>query len=427
MSEGIRHRGWIVVSGALVVFMLGYGSLYSFGAFFSDLSRDFHANRADTSLVFALAACMTLSLGALSGPIADRLGPRVTVGFGSLLCAAGLWFAGSAHSLTQIYAAYIGVGIGIGCVYVPSIGAVQRWFVRRRAFASGIAVSGIGVGTLVLPPLAAFLIESHGWRAAYRVFALAMLAAGLIGVLCIEHSPERRAALVRRRSPVGPGPVSGPISAQAAGATLGQALRTRPFWLLYVASFAASFGLYIPFVHLAPYAVDHGLPKTFGVTLVGLIGVGSVCGRLLLGSTADRMGRRTSLAATFVGMILTILLWLGGPYPVLLVCFALVFGVFYGGFVALLPSVVMDYFGGRNVSAIIGALYTSAGVGTLFGPTFAGYAFDVTGSYTAPILAAALANALAAVCVFFMADPHLVQTWATSSELGQPAGASRPS
>lgn len=417
MSEGIRHRGWIVVAGALIVLMLGYGSLYSFGAFFPDLSRDFHANRADTSLVFAVAACITLSLGALSGPVADRFGPRVTVGFGTVLCAGGLWFAGSAHGLGQIQAAYVALGVGIGCLYVPSIGAVQRWFVRRRAFASGIAVSGIGIGTLVLPPLAAFLIESHGWRAAYRVFALAMLAAGLIGVLCIEHSPERRAARAGD-----PGP-----AVDASGATLGQALRARPFWLLYAASFASSFGLFIPFVHLAPYAVDHGLGRTFGVTLVGLIGVGSVCGRLLLGSTADRMGRRTSLAATFVAMTLTILLWLGGPHPVLLIAFALIFGVFYGGFVALMPSVVMDYFGGRNVSAIIGALYTSAGVGTLFGPTFAGYAFDVTGSYTAPILGAALANALAAACVFFMADPHLAPTWAASSELGQPAGASHPS
>ena len=68
-----------------------------------------------------------------------------------------------ARSLVEVYAAYgLGVGLGVGCAYVPAIGAVQRWFVRRRGFASGLAVSGIGVGTLVMPPLATLLIDSPG-------------------------------------------------------------------------------------------------------------------------------------------------------------------------------------------------------------------------------------------------------------------------
>ena len=68
--------------------------------------------------------------------------------------------ASVARSLMEVYAAYgLGVGLGIGCSYVPAVGAVQRWFVRRRGFASGLAVSGIGVGTLVMPPVASFLIE----------------------------------------------------------------------------------------------------------------------------------------------------------------------------------------------------------------------------------------------------------------------------
>jgi OFA family oxalate/formate antiporter-like MFS transporter len=79
-----------------------------------------------------------------------------------------------------------------------------------------------------------------------------------------------------------------------------------------------------------------------------------------------------------------------------LAVFAFAFGVAYGGWVALLPSVVMDYFGGRNVSGIIGVLYSSVGFGTLIGPSAAGFAFDATHSYTLPIVASILANVFAA-------------------------------
>ncbi len=79
--------------------------------------------------------------------------------------------------------------------------------------------------------------------------------------------------------------------------------------------------------------------------------------------------------------------------------FAFVYGVFYGGWVAVLPAVVMDYFGGRNVSGIIGILYTSVAFGTLIGPSAAGFAFDLGHSYMVPILASAGANIIAAIII----------------------------
>ncbi|HSY55422.1 MAG TPA: MFS transporter, partial [Bradyrhizobium sp.] len=78
------------------------------------------------------------------------------------------------------------------------------------------------------------------------------------------------------------------------------------------------------------------------------------------------------------------------------------YGVFYGGWVAVLPAVVMDYFGGRNVSGIIGVLYTSAAIGTLIGPSAAGFAFDLSHSYELPIIASAATNVVAAVIVALM-------------------------
>lgn len=76
----------------------------------------------------------------------------------------------------------------------------------------------------------------------------------------------------------------------------------------------------------------------------------------------------------------------------------LIFGTCYGVFVAVQPPLAMDFFGARNVSGIIGALYTAAALSMLAGPPLAGYAFDMTRSYTASIVLSALLMVLAFVC-----------------------------
>jgi MFS family permease len=133
-----------------------------------------------------------------------------------------------------------------------------------------------------------------------------------------------------------------------------------------------------------------------------VIGAGSTVGRFILGDFADRMGRQQFLLAMFVGMALSLIIWVFAAAFWSLAVFALLFGVFYGGWVAILPAVVMDNFGGRNVSGILGILYTSVAFGTLIGPSAAGFVFDMSHSYTAPIIASVGANICAAVIAAIM-------------------------
>ena len=98
----------------------------------------------------------------------------------------------------------------------------------------------------------------------------------------------------------------------------------------------------------------------------------------------------------FLGMGASFGVWLVAASLSPLLVFAAVFGLFYGGFVALAPAVVVDYFGGRSASSIIGILYTSVAFGTLVGPSAAGFAFDVSHSYTLPIIVSIAANFIAA-------------------------------
>lgn len=375
--------GWFVVAAAFAVMFVGFGAAYSFSAFLVSLQHDFAASRGSVSFVFSLAGFLYFALGVITGPLADRFGTRRLAVIGMLLIGVGLAAASVARNLIEVYAAYgLGVGLGIGCSYTPAVGAVQRWFVRRRGFASGLAVSGIGMGTLIMPPVVSWLITTFGWRETYLVLGILAVVVGGGMSLLIEDDPRWR----------GLAPDGEPLASDAqpdatSRIPIGRALTSRRFVGFYAASFICSFGLFVPFVHLVPYATEHGVAQNAAVLLVGAIGVGSTAGRFLLGSLADWLGRPFSFLLMFVGMGLSFVIWLFSESFWPLAVFALVYGVFYGGFVALAPAVLSDYFGARNAPSLVGIAYTSVALGTLIGPSAAGFAFDISHSYTLPILA----------------------------------------
>jgi MFS family permease len=396
--------GWLVVAGGFLVTFVGFGCVYSFSAFIDSLQQNFGASRGSVSLVFSLAGFLFFTVGLVSGPLADRFSSRRLALTGTILIGAGLALASVAQSLTEVYAAYgLGVGLGVGCSYVPAMGAVQRWFVKHRGFASGLASSGIGAGTLVVPPLTALAIAQLGWRDAYLALGAFAIIVGIGAALLIENDPRDRGL-----NPDGDNRPGAPRPGPAAttGLSIAEAVKSKSFLGLYAACLFCALGVFVPFVHLTPYAIDHGMAKSSAVLLVSVIGIGSTVGRFFLGGLADRLGRRLSLVAMFAGMAASLPVWAISTTFWPLAFFALIFGIAYGGWVALLPSVVMDYFGGRNVSGIIGVLYTSAGIGTLIGPSAAGFVFDISGSYTVPIALSAAGNVLAVLIMAMTSEPR---------------------
>lgn len=391
--------GWIVVAASFAALVLIFGVTYSFSAFFSSLQGEFGASRAEVSLVFSLCGFVYMGLGLFTGSIADRVGPRWLAIGGFVLLSACLIAASRAESIRMLYLAYgLGAGIGAGCIYVPAIGAVQPWFIRRRALASGLASSGIGVGTLLVPLLAVALIDASGWRKAFEILGWIVLVFGVTAGFLLDNSPAKRGL-----APDGDTGSGGAKPAQAPrGITLREAIRTRAFWMLYLGCGAFSIGLFIPFVHLAPYARDHGLSDQTGVMLMGLIGAGSIAGRFSLAGIGDRIGRRGLLVAVYAVSCVCFLIWLASSHVIALATFALVFGTAYGVFVAVQPPLAMDFFGARNVSGIIGAIYTSAALAMLVGPPLAGLAFDLTRSYTLPIAISALLMVMALGCAIVL-------------------------
>ena len=377
-----------MVAAAFTLMFVGFAAAYCFAAFFTAFQDEFGASRGDVALVFSVAAFLWFLLGAPAGMAADRFGPRRVTALGVASLVVALWLASRAGSVAALYATYsIGIGLGVGLVYVPSVGTVQPWFSANRALASGIAIAGIGAGNIAGPLLAAWWIGLLGWRGAFVAMAVFVLVLGAGAVAMLQ---EKSDASVRGEAP---------------GASLVEALRTRPFWLLYASLVLSCIGLFVPMVHLGPYAQDVGFSEAEGVALVSLIGLGSLVGRFAIGPFADRLGRVASLAAMYAGLGAMLLLWWAASAWWMLAVFALLFGAFYGAYVALMPTLVMDFYGARSVSGIIGCLYTGAGLGTLVGPWLAGMAYDAFGAYDLPIAAGALFSFLAAACIVVLRSP----------------------
>jgi MFS family permease len=335
------------------------------------------------SLVFGLSGGVYFVFGAAGGMLADRFGPRAVTCTGMALIAAGLLLCSFAGSMFTVYAAYgIGVGLGIALVYTPSIGCVQPWFTQRRGLAAGLASAGIGAGTVAVPLIATAAIAALQWRDAMRAMAAGVLVVGLCATWLLRRAPLAAAA----------------SGGQIPGLSLRQALRDRRFGWLYLSIVLAAPSMFIPFAHVSAAARDLGIDAARAVGLVGLIGIGSLVGRFVIGALADRLGRTLTLLLMQASMGLSFLAWLGaGSYPTL-AFFALWFGLSYGGIVSLLPAICMDLFGARAVAGIIGTLYSGAALGNLLGPVLAGAVFDHTGSYV-PVLWACMGLSVLAAAV----------------------------
>jgi MFS family permease len=370
------RRAWGVVAAAFASMFAAFGIAYSYGAFLEELRADFGASRALASVFFSLTSLLYFGLGSLSGAAADRWGPRRVLLAGAAAFGIGLVATARAGSLPVALAAYgLGVGIGVACAYVPMVALVGGWFERRRTLALGVAVAGIGLGTLTVPPATAALIEAAGWRDAYLVHGLAGAAVLALCALLVAPAP--------------------PVPAGTASTSVAEATRDRSYRWIYLSAVLVSVALFVPFVHLPAYAQERGVDPVAAAGLIGAIGVASVAGRLALGALAGAAGLLRVFQGCYAAMGLSFALWAvaGDSYAAML-AFAAVLGVGYGGFVALAPAVVAARFGVANLGALLGVLYTGPGLGSAVGPPLAGAVVDAAGY--GPAIAGSLVVGLAA-------------------------------
>jgi MFS family permease len=370
-------QSWLMAALAFVTCLVVFGVVYSFGAFFKPMAAEFGASRATTSAVFAITAATYNLLGVVGGHLSDRFGPRPVVLAGAAATGIGLLATSYIDRLALIYLTYgLGIGIGVALTYVPMLAVVGGWFAQRRNTAMGVAVSGIGCGTLLFAPLAAWLIQRYGWRDAYAILAVcASLSLAFCGVLA--QAP--------------PNPIS------TGRLHLWRAARTPNFTRLYSSSVLISVSIYTPFVYLPDFAQSLGIRDVRAASLVGFIGAASIGGRLALGTVADRTGIIPLYKVSTIILGLSYMLWIVSHSYGVLLMFALVMGAAYGGLVALSPAVVAELFGVEGLGSMLGALFTSSAISSLAAPPLVGLLIDYTGSAIWPAVFAGASGVLAFV------------------------------
>ena len=363
-----------------------FGVGYSFGAFFTSMSDEFDTSSSATALVFSITISLSFLLGLWTGRWCDRVGPKPIMRTAAASLTIGLLLTAAVPNLWLGYLTYGGgVGLAIACAYVPMVAIVGGWFEQRRATALGLAVAGIGLGTLIGNPVAARLIDATSWRTTYVIFALFGGAVLTAASFIIEPGPATVLA---------PKPHS-----------LKKLLSRRDFRILYGSTILTTLGLFVPFVFLADYAEEQGISDVRAATLVGIIGGVSVVSRLGLGGLADRLGTVRLYVVSFLLMALAHWVWLSaGSSYTLLVLYTVLLGLGYGGFIALSPAVLADRFGMAGLGGILGTLYTAAGMGAFVSPPLAGWIIDQSGYDAAATYAGVCATGGFAVLLLLLGD-----------------------
>jgi predicted MFS family arabinose efflux permease len=342
----------LVVLGAGALLFSCFGTAYAVPVFFPVLSQALAVPLPHLTALFSATGTLYFVLGVASGPLADRIGARIVAAVGCAVLACGLIVMSRAGSECVFDIGYLlGVGAGVGLCFVPAVGAVQALCWKNPAIAGGVAASGIGLGTLVLPSLAQLMIDYVGWRQALQLLSILATCGGLAALPLARprtRNDHRRAPLASGSSP-----------------RLAELLQSRRFLLLYAAQLIVSLVAFVPFAHLVLFARAMGWSAATGGYLIGMIGIGSLCGRLLLSFIAQPLGACRAASLSAVLMAVALVLFLPATSRWELSGDAALYGLGYGGVIGLTGPIVAEVLGVRGICASVGFVTTSRALGIL--------------------------------------------------------------
>jgi len=273
------------------------------------------------------------------------------------------------------------------------VSTVARWFVKRRGLMTGFVVSGVGVGTIIMPPMANWLITNYGWRTSYTIIGIIVLVLIVLAAQFLRRDPAQMGQLAYGESEVR----EEDLDLQGGGFSLRGAIHTRQFWMLEAIFFCFGFSLQAIMVHIVPHAIEMGLSAASAASILAIIGGLGVAGRIMMGGAGDKMGNKLALIVC-VSLMSAALFWLLGAREVwMLYLFAGVFGFAYGGFTALGSPIVAELFGTSSLGVILGATALGATIGDAIGPVLTGMVFDITGGYYLAFLTCAIVSIMAII------------------------------
>lgn len=375
-----RVSGWVyasVILGAALGMLAGYAPLFNAtaGVFVRPLAAEFGWGRSQASLSYAASMFGLAIVSPLVGAMMDRFGIRRVI-----VCSAIVFgLATAAMSLqdgSMLMWVALSVLIGVSGAATSVLGylaVLPQWFDRRLGLALGIAMCGLGAGTVILPITAQALVSAFGWRTAYIALGLGSVLLSLLacGLLRERFRGTRQAH-------------------QSSGVPQGLALRVAlrsyrlwAIWLVFILSSAATLSLG---PHLPSLFADRGFDASMAAKSASMVGVGLLVGRLLTGLLIDRIHAPLVASVFFVGGAIGVFLLRGAhDYTTLLVAATLI-GLTIGAEGDLISFLVRSYFGLASFGTLFGIAFSGYGLGAVIGPIGLGMWFDRHGSYDVPLL-----------------------------------------
>jgi len=381
--------GYHIVITSLFTLMLTHGLFISYGVFLPALHAEFGWSRMAISAAYTQACFVSGISAIIFGRLCDRYGPRWIITLGGIIFGVGLFLMSGLHAFWQLYLFYgLLIAMWPDSSGVLLLSTTARWFVKKRGFVSGLVEIGSGMGILIIPLLASYLITGYGWRYAYWLV-------GIISIACIVPMAQvlRRDPSKKGLRPYGEQNDSAEQFLEQ-GFSFQEAMKKKQLWMVAVILFLVFYCSDTLFIHLAPSAMDRGISSMNAASLIAIIGGVSIAGRVLMASASDRIGCRRALRIAFIVMLAS-LIWLyqaGDLWQLRL--FVVAYGFAHGGFSALMSPLLAELFGTRALSSLFGVAIFFGTAGAGIGPLVAGRIYDVSQNYELAFLILIVASAI---------------------------------
>ena len=370
--------GYVIVAAAFFMSIVMWGARLSFGVFFAPVLDEFGWSRAATSGGFSLTWVFTGLLSIAVGRLNDKFGPRMIMTIAGCLLGLGYLLMSQLSSLWQLYLFYGVISIGMSAALVPTLSTIARWFVKMRAFMTGIVLAGTGIALMVIVPVAHQAILNYGWRTVYIIVGSVALVVVVVAAQFLRRDPYQVGKL-----PYGyDGTSTAASCAQTYGLSFKEALGTKQVWLISLVYFSAYFVYHVLVVHIVIYATGQGISSARAVGIMVFLGGAGIAGRTIMGFFADRIGNKQAMVLS-AGLMTLALFWLLVAKELwMLFLFGVAFGFGHGGIATMESPIVANVFGMRSHGVILGLVFFCDTMGGAIGPFLAGYIFDVTSSYS---------------------------------------------
>ncbi|KAL8920896.1 MAG: hypothetical protein Q9172_004313 [Xanthocarpia lactea] len=354
-------HAWMQVLGASFLVFNSWGIVNSFGAYqtYYETSLLVSSTSSAISWIGTVQAFLLILVGVVSGPFYDRGYIRTLIILGTILTVFGVMMTSLASRYWEIFLAQgLCVGLGLGCLYVPSVAIVSTYFSTKRALAVGLTSAGGSLSGVLYPIIFRRLQPSLGFGWATRIIAFIVLATQLVSLTILRA----------RNIPNEPRTLLEPA-----------AFKEAPFTLFTAGFLVFITGLYAPYFYGPIYAVRIiGTSPDFAFYLLAILNASSFAGRVVPPLIAGRLGAyNTLLPCLFMTGIIGFA-WISVHSVAGIVIFSIFYGFFSGAVLALPPTVIVALSPDvRFAGTRIGMSFGAAGFGVLVGNPIVGAMVDI--------------------------------------------------